>query len=173
MGYRLYRQMRSTSASKKGVGLKNTKRYNLVARWLPRQRRTVRQRGAEFQLEELAYQKAETLQDPETGEDFLSVAEGPMSGLNKLLEGLETMMGKNTLDKGCEFRTQVYLQLAWQPGESISDFASRFDMATADLKADGVKVWTRSLAGCSRRSFAWAHFANSCWRLLSRVPKAV
>ena len=50
------------------------------------------------------------------------------------------MNGQSILDKRGELRTQFYLNLMRKPSERVSDFASRFRTAVADLKAEGVKL---------------------------------
>ena len=72
-----------------------TKRYHLAARWLLRQTGTVRQRGDKFSPSELKYQKGETLRDPETGEELVSVVEDPLAGLNKLMDALDKAFSTN------------------------------------------------------------------------------
>ena len=102
----------------------------------------MRQRGEEFSPSELEleYQKGETLRDPETGEELVSVPEDPLAGLNKLLDALEAMNGQSLLDKRGELRTQFYLHLSRKPGERVADYASRFRTAISDLKEEGVKL---------------------------------
>ena len=51
------------------LDLKSTAKYNLAARWLIRQTGIVRQRGEEFDPDELAYKPAEMGVDPESGEE--------------------------------------------------------------------------------------------------------
>ena len=64
------------------LDLEGTKKYNLAARFLLRQTGTVRQRGKEFLLEELEYQKEMRARDPESGEEFSLTPEDPLAGLN-------------------------------------------------------------------------------------------
>ena len=82
LSWRAFRREMSWWTS--SLDLESTKKYNLAARWLLRQSGTVRQRGEEFTPEELQYRKAETVEDPDTGETLTVVEEDLLFGLNKL-----------------------------------------------------------------------------------------
>ena len=120
------------------LDLEATRKYNLAARWLLRQSGIVRQRGEEFDPDELQYKKATELKDPQTGEVLVDEPEDLLFGLNKLLGALENMNGLSVLDKRGELRSQFYLQLSRRAGERVTDYASRFRTSVADLKAEGV-----------------------------------
>ena len=122
------------------LDLEGTKKYNLAARWLLRQSGVVRQRGEEFNPEELQFQPEIKGQDPQTGDEVVITPEDPLSGLNKLLKALEGINGKTTLDKRGELRNLFYLELKRKPGERIAEFCSRFRVALADLRTEGVSL---------------------------------
>jgi len=90
------------------LDLDATEKFNLAARWLLRQSGVVRQRGEEFNPEELEYQHETKAPDPQTGEQVVIVPEDPLSGLNKLSETLESINGKTTLDKRVELRNSFF-----------------------------------------------------------------
>ena len=120
------------------LDLESTRKYNLAARWLLRQTGVVRQRGEEFNPEDLAFKKAVTLTDPDSGEVLVDEPEDLLFGLNKLLAALEAMNGQSTLDKRGELRTQFYLHLSRKAGERVADYSSRFRTSVSGLKAEGV-----------------------------------
>jgi hypothetical protein len=60
--------------------------------------------------------------------------------LNKLLSALEGINGQSVLDKRGELRTHFYNHLQRKAGERMSEFATRFRTAVADLKAEGVTL---------------------------------
>ena len=122
------------------LDLEGTKKYNLAARWLLRQSGVVRQRGEEFNPDELEYQKEVKGQDPQTGDEVVITPEDPLSGLTKLLKALEGINGKTTLDKRGELRNLFYLELKRKPGERIAEFCSRFRVSLADLRTEGVTL---------------------------------
>ena len=53
------------------LDLAGTAKYNLAARWLLRQSGIVRQRGEEFDPDDLAHKPASYVTDPDTGEQLL------------------------------------------------------------------------------------------------------
>ncbi|CAL1128158.1 unnamed protein product [Cladocopium goreaui] len=122
------------------LDLEGTKKYNLAARWLLRQSGVVRQRGEEFNPDELEYQKEVKGEDPQTGAEVVITPEDPLSGLTKLLKALEGINGKTTLDKRGELRNLFYLELKRKPGERIAEFCSRFRVSLADLRTEGVTL---------------------------------
>ena len=122
------------------LDLEGTKKYNLAARWLLRQSGVVRQRGEEFNPDELEYQKEVKGEDPQTGDEVVITPEDPLSGLTKLLKALEGINGKTTLDKRGELRNLFYLELKRKPGERIAEFCSRFRVSLADLRTEGVTL---------------------------------
>ena len=61
------------------LDLEGTKKYNLAARWLLRQSGVVRQRGEEFNPEELQFQPEVKGQDPQTGDEVVLTPEDPLS----------------------------------------------------------------------------------------------
>lgn len=122
------------------LDLSSTAKYNLAARWLLRQTGIVRQRGEEFNPEDLSYRPAEYATDPDTGEEFLIQEADYLFGLNKLLDALEGINGQTVLDKRGELRTQFYLELKRKPGERLSEFCTRFRCLVADLKSEGVTL---------------------------------
>ena len=128
------------------LDLESTRKYNLAARWLLRQSGIVRQRGEEFNPEELAFKKAVTLTDPDSGEVLVDEPEDLLFGL---LAALEAMNGQSTLDKRGELRTQFYLHLARRAGERVADYASRFRTAVSDFEGRGC---------CLARGGAWLVF---------------
>ena len=99
----------------------------------------VRQRGEEFNPEDLAFKKAVTLTDPDSGEVLVDEPGDLLFGFDdKLLAALEAMNGQSTLDKRGELRTQFYLHLSRKAGERVADYSSRFRTSVSDLKAEGV-----------------------------------
>ena len=88
------------------LDLESTKKYNLAARWLLRQRGVVRQRGEEFIPEELDYQKEVKGPDPIDGQgEVVLTSEDPLSGLKKPMNALEGINGRTDLDKKGEIRS--------------------------------------------------------------------
>ena len=61
-----------------------------------------------------------------------------LHGFNKLLRALEDISGMIVLDKRGELRQQFYVELQRRAGERVSEFATRFRVAVADLQAEGV-----------------------------------
>ena len=122
------------------LDLKSTAKYNLAARWLIRQTGIVRQRGEEFDPDELAYKPAEMGVDPESGEEVELVPADYLCGLNKLLNALESINGRTQLDKRGELRQQFYVDLRRKAGERTSEFSTRFRTLVADLKSEGVII---------------------------------
>lgn len=124
------------------LDLESTKKYNLAARWLLRQHGIVRQRGEEFLPEELEYKKEVKVRDVVTGTDRVTQPEDALAGINKLMDALEGINGRTTLDKRGELRTAFYTELRRRPGERIAEFAARFRTMLADLKLEGVNLPT-------------------------------
>ena len=91
------------------LDLQSTKKYNLAARWLLRQSGIVRQRGEEFDPDDLTYKEAVFASDPETQEQIEVEPEDCLHGLNKLLHALEDINGMTALDRKGELRSQFYL----------------------------------------------------------------
>ena len=120
------------------LDLPSTSKYNLAARWLIRQSGIVRQRGEEFDPDELAYKPAEMGRDPDTGAEVELVPADYLFGLNKLLSALESINGRTQLDKRGELRQQFYVDLRRKAGERTSEFSTRFRTLVADLKSEGV-----------------------------------
>ena len=73
------------------LDLQATAKYNLAARWLLRQTGIVRQRGEEFNPDELQFKPAETYTDPVSGESVEVTPADYLFGLNKLLTALEAL----------------------------------------------------------------------------------
>ena len=122
------------------LDLESTTKYNLAARWLLRQSGIVRQRGEEFDPAELQHRPRQTAVDPQTGETHEIAPVDYLHGLNKLLSALEGINGQSVLDKRGELRTHFYNHLQRKAGERMSEFATRFRTAVADLKAEGVTL---------------------------------
>ena len=120
------------------LDLPSTARYNLAARWLLRQTGIVRQGGEEFDPKDLEFKPAVEAEDPTTGEVIEIEKPDYLHGLNKLLRALEDINGMTVLDKRGELRQQFYVELQRRPGERVSEFATRFRVAVADLQAEGV-----------------------------------
>ena len=127
------------------LDMESTKKYNLAARWLLRQGGIVRQRGEEFEPQDLKYKPAVYGRDPESGEEIELEPEDCLFGLNKLLIALEGINGQTVLDKRGELRTAFYLNLQRKAGERVSEFATRFRTLVADLKSEGVALPTSEL----------------------------
>lgn len=122
------------------LDLSSTAKYNLAARWLLRQNGIVRQRGEEFNHQDLQHRPAEYGIDPDSGEQFVIQEADYLFGLNKLLDALEGINGQTVLDKRGELRTQFYLELKRKPGERLSEFCTRFRCLMADLRSEGVTL---------------------------------
>ncbi|CAK9001693.1 unnamed protein product, partial [Durusdinium trenchii] len=122
------------------LDLASTAKYNLAARWLLRQTGIVRQRGEEFNPEDLAYKPAEMGIDPTTNDEIEITPPDYLHGLNKLLDALESINGQTVLDKRGELRSQFYLELQRKPGERLSEFCTRFRTLVADLQAEQVHL---------------------------------
>ncbi|CAK9109162.1 unnamed protein product [Durusdinium trenchii] len=122
------------------LDLASTAKYNLAARWLLRQTGIVRQRGEEFNPEDLAYKPAEMGIDPTTNDEIEITPPDYLRGLNKLLDALESINGQTVLDKRGELRSQFYLELQRKPGERLSEFCTRFRTLVADLQAEQVHL---------------------------------
>ena len=121
------------------LDLQSTKKFNLAARWLLRQTGIVRQRGEEFDPQDLAYKPAVVGTDPDDPSvEFTLEDEDLLYGINKLMRAFEEMNGKSALDKRGELRNQFYLELGRKAGERISDFCTRFRVMVGELKAEGV-----------------------------------
>ena len=120
------------------LDLASTARYNLAARWLLKQGGIVRQRGEEFSPEELSYKPSETAVDPQTGQTVEIAPADYLAGLNRLLTALEGINGQSVLDKRGELRKYFYNDLQRKAGERMSEFATRFRTAVADLRGEGV-----------------------------------
>ena len=121
------------------LDLQSTKKFNLAARWLLRQTGIVRQRGEEFDPQDLAYKPAVVGTDPDDPSvEFTLEDEDLLYGINKLMRAFEEMNGKSALDKRGEQRNQFYLELGRKAGERISDFCTRFRVMVGELKAEGV-----------------------------------
>lgn len=123
-----------------GLDVQSTKKYNLAARWLLRQSGVVRQRGEEFDPSELEYKRAVMMPNPATGDDEEVEAEDPLSRINKLLDALEAMTGRTSLDKRGDLRNVFYLELKRKSGERIAEFATRFRVLVSELKSEGVVI---------------------------------
>ena len=113
------------------LDLASTARYNLAARWLMKQSGIVRQRGEEFDPDELKHQPQVEARDPDSGDMVVITPVDYLSGLNRLLEALEGINGKSTLDKRGELRSHFYNQLHRKPCERVSEFSTRFRTAVA------------------------------------------
>lgn len=122
------------------LDLPSTAKYNLAARWLIRQTGIVRQRGEEFDPDELKHLPAQIATDPATGENVELAPADYLYGLNKLLDSLESINGRTLLDKRGELRQQFYVELRRKAGERASEFATRFRTLVADLKSEGVVI---------------------------------
>ena len=108
--------------------------------WLPDGWSGIRQRGEEFEPEELAYKPAVFGTDPSDDSEVLLEEEDLLFGIKKLMRAFEEMNGKSALDKRGELRNQFYLELARRPGERISEFCTRFRVMVGELKAEGVQL---------------------------------
>lgn len=122
------------------LDLASTAKYNLAARWLLRQHGALRQRGEEFDPDELAYVPAVTATDPDTGESIELSPPDYLAGLNKLLEALEKTLGLTSLGKKGELRQHFYVELRRKPGERLMEFCTRFRTLVSDLKTEGVHL---------------------------------
>ncbi|CAL1154284.1 unnamed protein product [Cladocopium goreaui] len=94
------------------LNLEDTKKYNLVARWLLRQTGAVRARGEEFEPHELEYRKEVSTIDSLTNEKVITVTEDPFS--------------------------HFYLELKRRPCERLSEFCTRFRTLVAEMKQEGI-----------------------------------
>ena len=127
------------------LDLQATAKYNLAARWLLRQTGIVRQRGEEFNPDELQFKPAETYTDPVSGEPVEVTPADYLFGLNKLLTALEAINGQSLLDKRGELRNLFYLELKRSPNERVAEFCTRFRTLAADLSAEGVSIQSTEL----------------------------
>ncbi|CAK9083939.1 unnamed protein product [Durusdinium trenchii] len=127
------------------LDLQATAKYNLAARWLLRQTGIVRQRGEEFNPDELQFKPAETYTDPVSGESVEVTPADYLFGLNKLLTALEAINGQSLLDKRGELRNLFYLELKRSPNERVAEFCTRFRTLAADLSAEGVSIQSTEL----------------------------
>ena len=122
------------------LDLQSTKKYNLAARWLLRQSGIVRQRGEEFDPNDLTFKEAVFANDPETQEQIEVEAEDCLFGLNKLLTALEDINGMTALDRKGELRSQFYLGTHRKAGERVSEYCTRFRTIVAELKSEQVNL---------------------------------
>ena len=122
------------------LDLAGTAKYNLAARWLLRQSGIVRQRGEEFDPDDLAHKPASYVTDPDTGEQLLDTPADYLFGLNKLLSALEGINGQTVLDQRGELRSQFYTELKRKAGERMSEYCTRFRTLVADLQSEGVVI---------------------------------
>ena len=122
------------------LDLQATAKYNLAARWLLRQTGIVRQRGEEFDPDDLRHVPAQMAIDPADGSEVEISPPDCLAGLNKLLNALEQINGQTVLDKRGELRAQFYTELRRAPGERLSEFCTRFRTLSADLAAEGVQI---------------------------------
>ena len=120
------------------LNLEDTKKYNLAARWLLRQTGAVRARGEEFEPHELEYRKEVSTIDALTNEKVITVTEGTLAGLNKLLKALESLCGKTELDRKGELCGHFYLELKRKPCERSPEFCTRFRTLVAEMKQEGI-----------------------------------
>ena len=120
--------------------LASTSKYNLAARFLLRQEGIARQRGEEFQPDDLKHRPAESVTDPETGEELEASPADYLAGINKLMAAWETMNGRTALDKRGELRQAFYVDLSRKAGERVSEFCTRYRSLVADLRAEGVVI---------------------------------
>ena len=128
------------------LDLASTTKYNLAARWLLRQTGIVRQRGEEFDPDELCYKPAVMAPDPDhPGEELELEPPNYLAGLEKLLQALEMINGQTALDKRGELRQQFYQDLRRRPGERLSEFCTRFRTLVADLRSEGVQLPSEEL----------------------------
>ncbi|CAK9043510.1 unnamed protein product [Durusdinium trenchii] len=127
------------------LDLQATSKYNLAARWLLRQTGIVRQRGEEFNPDDLKHKPAEIYEDPVSGETIEVTPPDYLYGLNRLLDALEGINGQSLLDKRGELRNQFYLELKRTPGERVAEFCTRFRTLSADLAAEGVQIQATEL----------------------------
>ena len=77
------------------LNLEDTKKYNLVARWLLRQTGAVRARGEEFEPHELEYRKEVSTIDSLTNEKVITVTEDPFSWFEQASEGFGILVWEN------------------------------------------------------------------------------
>ena len=123
------------------LDLSATTKYNLAARWLLRQSGIVRQRGEEFDPDDLLYKPAVMIPEPDNpGEELELEPPNYLAGIEKLLQALEKINGQTTLDKRGELRQQFYQDLRRKPGERLSEFCTRFRTLVADLRSEGVNL---------------------------------
>ena len=123
------------------LDLSATTKYNLAARWLLRRSGIVRQRGEEFDPDDLLYKPAVMIPDPDNpGEELELEPPNYLAGIEKLLQALEKINGQTTLDKRGELRQQFYQDLRRKPGERLSEFCTRFRTLVADLRSEGVNL---------------------------------
>lgn len=127
------------------LDLASTTKYNLAARFLLRQDGVARQRGEEFSPDELQYEPAEVVVDPETDERIELRPINYLAGVERLMQAWEAMTGHTDLDKRGDLRQQFYVDLQRKPNERVAEFATRFRSLVADLRAEGVQLHDNEL----------------------------
>ena len=121
------------------------KKFNIAAKWALRQHGVVRARCEEFDPSDLEGTKEESMEDPESGEKIIRVEANPFAGIEKLMNALESTVGKSALDRKGELRAQFYQEIKRNPGERISAFCTRYRTLAAELKREGIHLHEEEL----------------------------
>ena len=122
------------------INLEKTKEFNLAARFAMKQRGAAKIRALEFTPEELAYTPAEEVKDDESGETIVLTPAKYDTGINKILEAWDTMVGRSVTDKKGELRERYYINTKRAPGEAIINFALRYRNLLSEMKQEGIVI---------------------------------
>ena len=116
------------------------KKYNVAARWAPRQSGVVRARCEEFDPADLKGTTEVRRADPDTGAEVVAEEADPFSGIRKLLSALEASMGRTEMDRKAELRKQFYQTIRRSAGERISTFCTRYRTLIGEMRREGITL---------------------------------
>ncbi len=122
------------------INLQKTKEFNLAARFAMKQRGAAKIRALEFSPEELAYTPAEEVQDEESGETLTLTQAKYDTGIQKILDASDNMVGRSVTDKKGELRERYYMNTKRAPGEAVINFALRYRNLLSEMKQEGITI---------------------------------
>ncbi len=105
-----------------------------------KQRGAAKTRALEFSREELAYTPAEEVQDEESGETLVLTQAKYDTGIQKILEAWDNMVGRSVTDKKGELRERYYMNTKRAPGEAVINFALRYRNLLSEMKQEGITI---------------------------------
>ena len=88
----------------------------------------------------IAYTPAEEVQDEETGETLTLSPAKYDTGIQKILDAWDNMVGRSVTDKKGELRERYYMNTKRAPGEAVINFALRYRNFLSEMKQEGITI---------------------------------